>query len=124
VIVGTPAADTREVKATGEGRIVQSKIAATVSMTVTALRGSLLPETWLIQPEKGSTPSLATAQMRRELATPATVVFYKFVSTLWRKRNRTTYKDQAKDAYDVHEDVSAHAKGHRIEVDKGLRSSK
>lgn len=75
VIVGTPAALTRLVKATGEGKIVQRSRAATACMMVTALRGSLLSETAEIQPENGSTPSRATAQIRRELATPATVVF-------------------------------------------------
>lgn len=75
VIVGTAAALISDVKATGEGRIVQSRIAATMSMTVIALRGSFFSETAEIQGEKGRTPSRATAQMRRELATPATVVF-------------------------------------------------
>jgi hypothetical protein len=76
VIVGTPAALTREENATGEGRIVHSKSAAVASITVTAFLGSLLPETFEIHPENGRTPSRATAQIRRELATPATVVFY------------------------------------------------
>lgn len=76
VMVGTPAALTREEKATGEGKIVQSNRAAVTSITVTAFLGSLLSETCEIHPEKGSTPSRATAQIRRELATPATVVFY------------------------------------------------
>ena len=74
VIVGTPAAETREVKATGEGRIVHSSNAATVCMTMIAFVGSFFSDTFEIQPENGRTPSLATAQIRRELATPAIVV--------------------------------------------------
>jgi len=74
MIVGTPAAETRDWNATGDGKMVQRSKAATVNMTATALRGSLLPETLLIQPENGRTPSRATAQIRRLLATPATVV--------------------------------------------------
>jgi hypothetical protein len=75
VIVGTPAALTSEVKATGEGRIVQSRSAAVASITVVAFFGSFLSETVEIQPENGRTPSRATAQIKREAATPATVVF-------------------------------------------------
>lgn len=74
-MVGTAAALTSDVNATGEGKMVQSRMAATASMTVIALRGSFLSETAEIQPENGRTPSRATAQIRRELATPATVVF-------------------------------------------------
>lgn len=76
MIVGTPAALTKEVNATDDGRIVQSRSEATTSMTVMALRGSRRSETAEIHPEKGRTPSRATAQMSRELATPATVVFF------------------------------------------------
>ena len=39
VMVGTPAAETREVKATGDGRMVHKRRAATAQMTLTALRG-------------------------------------------------------------------------------------
>jgi len=74
-MVGTPAALISELKATGDGRIVHNKSDATTSMTVTAFRGSLFTETFEIQPENGRTPSRATAQMIRELATPAMVVF-------------------------------------------------
>lgn len=74
-MVGTPAALTSDGNATGEGRMVHSNNAATPNMTVTALRGSLLPETADIQPENGRTPSRATAQINRDEATPATVVF-------------------------------------------------
>lgn len=74
VMVGTAAALTSDVNATGEGKIVQSNTAATTSMIVIALRGSFLSETAEIHPEKGRTPSRATAQIRREAATPDTVV--------------------------------------------------
>ena len=79
-MVGTAAALTRDVKATGEGRIVQSRSAATISMTVIAFLGSFLSETVEIQPEKGRTPSRATAQMRRDAATPAIVAFCETLS--------------------------------------------
>lgn len=75
MIVGTPAALTKEVNATGEAKMVHSRRAATMNIIVTALRGSLLAETLEIQLEPGSTPSRATAQIKREDATPATVVF-------------------------------------------------
>jgi hypothetical protein len=74
-MVGTPAALTKDVNATGEGRMVRRSTAATVCMTITALRGSFFSDTVEIHPEKGSTPSRATAQIRREAATPATEVF-------------------------------------------------
>lgn len=74
VIVGTPAALTSDVKATGDGKIVQSNNAATHSMTVMAFFGLRFLSTAAIQPENGNTPSLATAQISRELATPAMVV--------------------------------------------------
>jgi len=74
-MVGTAAALTSDVKATGDGKMVQRSNAETTSMTVTAFLGSFLEETVEIQPEKGSTPSLATAQISLELATPATVTF-------------------------------------------------
>src|ERR1700759_3676985 len=74
VIVGTPAALTSDVNATGDGRMVQSRAAATACITMIAFFGSFLSETWEIQPENGKTPSLATAHIKRELATPAIVV--------------------------------------------------
>lgn len=74
VMVGTPAALTSELKATGDGKMVHSSSAATACITIIALRGSFFADTCEIQPEKGKTPSRATAQMRRELATPAIVV--------------------------------------------------
>lgn len=74
-IVGTPPAETRDVKATWEGRIVQRSNEPKTNMTVTALRGEPSGVTWPIQPEKGRTPSRATAKMRREAATMATEVF-------------------------------------------------
>lgn len=75
-MVGTPAALMSELKATGEARIVQSNKDATTNITVVALRGSFFADTCETQPEYGRTPSRATAQINRELATPATVVFY------------------------------------------------
>jgi hypothetical protein len=38
-MVGTPAADTSDVKATGEGRMVQRRKEETAQMILTALRG-------------------------------------------------------------------------------------
>lgn len=38
-MVGTPAAETRDVNATGDGRMVHRRAAATIQMTLTALRG-------------------------------------------------------------------------------------
>lgn len=71
-----------DVNATGEAKIVHRSKAATPCMTMTAFLGSLLPDTREIQPEKGRTPSRATAQIRRDEATPATVVFFRFVCQL------------------------------------------
>lgn len=72
--LGTPAAETRDVNATLDGRRVQVTRAATVQTTTTALRGWPL---WTreTQPEKGRTPSRATAKTRREAATMAMAVF-------------------------------------------------
>jgi hypothetical protein len=75
-VVGIPPAEMREVKATWLGRIVQRREAPKMYMTVTAFRGCLLWSTWLIQDERGRTPSRATAKMRREAATIATLVLY------------------------------------------------
>tara|TARA_R110002060_G_scaffold75796_1_gene85691 strand:+ start:505 stop:789 length:285 start_codon:yes stop_codon:yes gene_type:complete len=74
---GTPAAEMRDVKATEEGRIVHVTSDATIQITSTAFRGCPSAETWETQPEKGSTPSRATAKTRREAATIAMAVFYK-----------------------------------------------
>ncbi len=60
--------------ATADGKIVHSKSAATPCMTMMAFFGSFFAETAEIHPENGRTPSLATAQIKRELATPAIVV--------------------------------------------------
>ena len=81
-IVGTPPAETRDVKATWEGKIVQRIVAPKMNMTVTALRGEPFGVTWLIQPEKGRTPSRATAKTRREAATIAMDVFC-FLGVVW-----------------------------------------
>ena len=126
-MVGTAAALTRDVNATAEGRMVHSNKAEKPSMTVTALRGALLSETVEIQDEKGRTPSRATAQIRRELATPATVVFCKYSSVSWywwKKRGReAAYEHKTQDADDVHDDVAASAERHSIQGDERLRSS-
>jgi hypothetical protein len=45
VIVGTPAALMSELKATGDGKIVQSSRPAVPNMTVVALRGSFCSDT-------------------------------------------------------------------------------
>lgn len=73
--LGTPAAETREVKATLDGRMVQETMAPTPQTTMTAFRGwpSLTRET---QPENGRTPSRATAKTSRDAATMAMAVFY------------------------------------------------
>ena len=68
-VIQTAAPDTREVKATWLGRIVQSMKAEREHMTVTAFRGCFLSSTWLIQEESGRIPSRATAKTRREAAT-------------------------------------------------------
>lgn len=72
--LGTPAAETNEVKATLEGRMVHVTREATVQTTITALRGwpALTLDT---QPEKGRTPSRATAKTRRDAAMMAMAVF-------------------------------------------------
>lgn len=71
MMVGTPAAETREEKATGDARMVQRRREATASISAMALRGSPEGVTFEIHLLKGKTPSRATAQMRREAATPA-----------------------------------------------------
>lgn len=75
-IVGTAPADTSEVNATWLGKIVHRRAAAKIKMTVTALRGCPCASTCPIHPDKGSTPSRATANTKRDEATIATVVFY------------------------------------------------
>lgn len=78
--LGTPAAETSDVKATLEARSVQLMIAATSQTTITALRG--WPEcTRETQVEKGRTPSRATAKTSREAAVMATAVFY--IVSIW-----------------------------------------
>ena len=126
VIVGTAAALTRDVKATGDGRMVHRSSAETISMTVTALRGSLLDETWEIQPENGSTPSRATAHIRRELATPATVVFWTHASTDVFNCETRTSTNQHKSKYtdNVHEDMTTLTQRQCVQRDKRLRGAK
>lgn len=74
-MVGTPPADTREVNDTWLGRIVQSMQAPKMYMTVTAFLGCPDASTFPIHPDIGRTPSRATANMRRDAATMATLVF-------------------------------------------------
>lgn len=73
---GTPAAEIKDVNATADGRIVQVMTAATPHITRTAFRGCPSGETCDTQLEYGKTPSLATANTRREAATMAIAVFY------------------------------------------------
>ena len=72
---GTPAAEMREVKATLDGRMVQVTSAATPHTTATAFCGCPADETFDTHPEKGRTPSRATANTRRDAATIAIAVF-------------------------------------------------
>jgi hypothetical protein len=79
---GTPAADTREVKATAEGKIVQVMTAATPQTTRTAFLGWPSADTRDTHPDAGRTPSRATAKTSREAAVTAIAVFYLFISML------------------------------------------
>lgn len=74
-IVGMPPAEMSDVKATWLGRIVHRRAAANTNITVTAWRGCPSAVTCPIQLENGSTPSRATAKIRREAATIAMLVF-------------------------------------------------
>lgn len=74
-MVGTPAAETRDVKATGEGRMVHKRKAATAQMILTAFRGCPSGETREIHHEYGRTPSRAIANTSRDAAMTATEVF-------------------------------------------------
>lgn len=82
--LGTPAAETSEVKATLEASSVQVMMAATAQTTITALRGWPLC-TRETQDEKGRTPSRATAKTRREAAVIATAVFYLLSVICWKQ---------------------------------------
>lgn len=75
-MVGIPPADTREVNATWLGRIVQSMQAPKMYITVTAFLGCPVASTVPIHSDIGRTPSRATANIRREAATIATLVFW------------------------------------------------
>ena len=70
---GTPAAETRLVNAVLDGRIVQLIMAETTQTTMTAFLGWPF-ETWETQPEKGRTPSLATAKTSLDAARTAIAV--------------------------------------------------
>ena len=73
--LGTPAAETKDVKATFEAKSVQVMIAPTLQTTMTAFLGCPL---WTreTQLENGRTPSRATAKTSRDAATMAIAVFY------------------------------------------------
>lgn len=73
---GTPAAEINDVKAVLDGRIVQVTAAATNHTTITALRGWPADDTRETHPEKGRTPSRATAKTKRDEATMAMAVFW------------------------------------------------
>ena len=75
MIVGTPAAETRDVKATGEGRIVHKSNDPTTQMILTAFRGCPSFDTREIHQDKGNTPSRAIAKISLEAAITATEVF-------------------------------------------------
>lgn len=64
-----------DVNATADGKIVHVTIAAAIQTTMTAFLGWPSAETLATQPEKGRTPSLATANTRRDAATMAIAVF-------------------------------------------------
>ena|SRR5579859_1493249 len=75
VIVGTAAAETREVNATGEGRIVQRRKALTAQIILTAFLGCPSAETREIHPDIGNTPSRAIANTNLDAAITATELF-------------------------------------------------
>lgn len=75
---GTPAADTKDVNATADGRMVHVIMAATPHTTRTAFLGCPSADTRDTHPERGSTPSRATAKTRREAAVIAIAVFYNY----------------------------------------------
>lgn len=74
-MVGTPAQEIKLVKATLEGKMVQSKTAETIPMKMTALRGCPFLSTFPIQADPGRIPSRAMAETRREAATMAIDMF-------------------------------------------------
>lgn len=74
-MVGTPPHETREVKATEEGRIVQRRTAAMIPMKMMAFRGCPFLSTLPIQLEPGRIPSRAIAKTRRDAAVIARLVF-------------------------------------------------
>lgn len=91
-----------------------------IYMTVTAFRGCLLLSTWPIQEENGRTPSRATAKMRREAATIATLVLCVWVNggavEIWKRihQDKTQYCDNC------HEDTRALAQCHGVYLYEGL----
>lgn len=75
---GTPAAETSEVNATDDGRIVHVMSEETPQTTKTAFRG-WPSTTWATQGDHGRTPSRATAKTRRDAASIAIAVFFGYV---------------------------------------------
>lgn len=96
-------------------------IAATTQTTMTALRGCpvLTRET---QPEKGRTPSRATAKTSRDAAVIAIAVFYG-VSHVQPKES-ITYQPQRSNGDDIHEDMATLPKHNGVKRDKRLRAAK
>jgi hypothetical protein len=95
--------------------------AAKIKMTVIALRGCPCASTCPIHPDKGSTPSRATANTKRDEATIATVVFYREK----RVSGNANYKIlshhyETKDSYNRHENTSFLAQSESINLDEWL----
>lgn len=120
---GTPAAEINDVKAVLDGRMVQVTRAATAQTTMTALRGWPADETRETHPEKGRTPSRATAKTRRDDATMAIAVFWRYDQflVLAMREKIDTYKPESDDADDVHEDMPTLAQDSSIQRDERLR---
>ena len=90
-IVGTAPAEMSEVKATPLGRIVQSRTVPKTNITITAFRGWPSGVTRPTHQDRGRTPSRAMANINREAATMATLVFWEInESNDWLK-NRQKY---------------------------------
>jgi len=123
-VVGIPPAEMREVKATWLGRIVQRSAAPKMYMTVTAFRGCLCSSTLPIQEERGRTPSRATAKMRREAATIATLVlWHKALSIVGGRgviRRNGIHQNQTQHCDDGHENTRSFPQGHGVDLDERL----
>ena len=92
-------------------------------MTVTAFRGCLFSSTWPIQDERGRTPSRATAKIRREAATIATLVpCARRCQPLSGKVAEGIYHDQTQYRDDGHENTRPSAQRQSVELDERLGS--